>query len=421
MIEIRPRQGIDSAIPVPGSKSITHRALIASALADGESEIEGALACEDTLLTIGALRELGIEIGIDGRVIRVSGKGGNFSPAPGPREIFLGNSGTSYRFLLSATALARGDYLLSGTPRMCERPIGELVRALNQLGADARCIDRTGFPPVWVRARGLRGGPVTISGDKSSQFLSSLLLTAPYAETDVDIEINGRLVSLPYVDVTVDVMGGFGIPVHRDDYRHFHIRAGKRYRPCHFRIEGDVSSASYFWAAAAVTRGVVTTLNIHPRTTRQGDIGFLEVLGEMGCRIIRESDMVRVEGQGLRAIEADMGSMPDMVPTLAAVALFARGKTFIRNVAHLRFKESDRLRAIALEWQRLGAKIQELSDGLVIQGETPLAGTALNPHNDHRLAMSMAVIGLKVPGIHVDNEHCVGKSFARFWEIWDSL
>jgi 3-phosphoshikimate 1-carboxyvinyltransferase len=419
--EIPTRSSIDATVRIPGSKSITHRALITASLAKGESALEEFLACEDTLYTANGLRELGVEIFINGEHTRVQGTGGEFPSAGSRKEIFLGNSGTSYRLLLSTVALARGEYILKGTPRMHARPIGDLVRALNELGVETSCIEKDDFPPVSVEAKGIRGGKVKIAGDKSSQYLSSLLLAGPYAEKDVEIEVTGGLVSQPYVDVTLDVMKTFGIPVNRDGDRYFKVSSGQRYRPCKFKIEGDISTASYFWAAAAVTGGTIGTENIHPYSTMQGDIFLLDIIEEMGCRIEKSEESVVVQGGDLSGVEVDMGAMPDMVPTLAAIALFAKGRTTIRNVSHLRLKESNRLQAIVTEWSRLGSRIEELADGLIIHGRGPLSGTVVDSHDDHRIAMSLAVVGLRVPEIRIRGEDCVNKSFPRFWELWYRL
>ena len=421
MKEIQPRPSINAAVRIPGSKSITHRALIAASLAKGESLIKGSLDSKDTLYTVNALRELGVKISVDGENTTVYGTRGKFLPAAGRKEIFLGNSGTSYRLLLSTVALAKGEYILTGIPRMHERPIGDLVMALNQVGVEASCIEQNGYPPVLIHAKGIPGGKVNIPGNYSSQFVSSLLLSGPYAQDMIEIEVKGRLVSGPYVDITIDVMEQFGVHVDHDGYRYFRVPAGNGYRACQFSIEGDISAASYFWAAAAVTGGTITTENIHPHTTRQGDIAFLDILEEMGCRVEREIDRVTVYGGPLSRIEADMDAIPDLVPILAAIALFANGKTCIRNVPHVRYKESDRLSSIALEWSRLGALVEELADGLIIHGGRRLCRTTVKSHDDHRLAMSLAVVGLKVPGIKINNENCVNKSFPRFWELWDRL
>ena len=421
MKEINRLSKLRATVRIPGSKSITHRAIIAASLADGRSVLKDFLECEDTLYTINALREIGVQITIEGNDLKVEGRGGKFGAGPIRQEIYMGNSGTSLRLFLSVAPLCRGELFITGTKRMQQRPVGPLVIALNRLGVDASCIEKDGCPPVLIRAKGIKGGRVSIQGNQSSQFLSSLLLSGPYADTDIEIEVRGKLVSKPYVDITIDVMKQFGIRVERENYDSFRIFSGQKYRAGEFAIQGDASSASYFWAAAAVTGGQITTENIYPHATRQGDIRFLEVLGEMGCSIEKGSDRVAVHGGNLSGIEVDMGDLPDMVPTLAAVALFARGKTIIRNVPHLRHKESDRLQALATEWSRIGGRIEELSDGLIIHGGAPLSGTVVYPHDDHRLAMSLAVVGLRVPDLEVRDQHCVNKSFPSFWALWDSM
>ncbi len=421
MKPIKPTSNVDGRVNIPGSKSVTHRALIAAALAEGESILKDCLICEDTLFTLKALEDLGILISVKNPNIIVSGKGGRFLPIPKKREIYMGNSGTSYRLFLTTAALAQGEILLSGSPRMQERPIGSLVKALNQLGVDVSCIAQNDLPPVLIQAKGLPGGSVEIEGTQSSQYVSSLLLSGPYAKKDVEIRITGGLVSQPYIDITLDVMKTFGVSVVRDGYTYFKVPSGQRYQACRFQTDGDVSSASYFWATAAVTGGTMITKNIHPHTTRQGDLGLLDILERMGCYVEQRPDRVLVQGGVLSGIDVDMSAMPDMVPTLAAIAPFANGKTVIRNVAHLRYKESDRLRAITSEWRKLGSRIEEMDDGIIIPGGDRLTGTTVDPHNDHRLAMSLAVIGLRVQGISVKNETCVNKSFPQFWELWDQL
>jgi len=420
MKTVETKSPVNGTIKIPGSKSISHRALIASALARGQSRLEGFLSCEDTLFTANALRLLGTDISLEGSSVTVEGNAGHFTAPRALREIYLGNSGTSFRLLLSIAALSAGSSVLTGTPRMYERPIGDLVDALKVLGARISYHDCQGYPPLLTHGGGLHGGKVIIPGDKSSQYLSSLLLAGPYAREEVVIEVSGTLVSRPYVDITLGVMDAFGIPVTREGYRWFRIPCGITYQARSYIIEGDVSTASYFWAAAAVTGGSVTTENIRSDTV-QGDMGFLKILEKMGCQVKRFDDHVSVIGGHLTGIEVDMGAMPDMVPTLAAIALFAEGETAIRNVAHLRIKESDRLHAIAQEWQKIGAAVEECEDGLFIQGGCPLAGTSVHSHHDHRIAMSLAVIGRKIKGIEIEEEECVTKSFPAFWSSWDTL
>jgi 3-phosphoshikimate 1-carboxyvinyltransferase len=421
MKEIKTRETIAATVSIPGSKSLGHRALIAAALATGESRITNLLECEDTIYTLKALQGLGIDIKIDNGVTTIAGKGGQFPGPSGARTLFLGNSGTSLRLLLSTAALARGETILTGSPRLQERPVGELVRALRALGVQDISVSKEDFPPVRIRSKGIKGGKARLTGRESSQYLSSLLLAAPYAEAEVEIEVEGSVVSRPYVDLTLEVMERFGVGVQREGYRRFRVPAGPGYRPLDYQVEGDASSASYFWAAAAVTGGTVVTENVFPGTSRQGDMSFLDLLVKMGAFVRKEARQAVVKGRTLAGIEVDMSAMPDMVPTLAALALFAKGKTVIRNVAHLRHKESDRLQALQEEWTRLGARIEELPDGLIIEGSVPLTGALCDPHDDHRLAMSLAVVGLRVPGIRIRQAECVNKSFPSFWDSWDRL
>jgi len=419
--EVQPRETITATVSIPGSKSLSHRALIAAALASGESRLFNLLECEDTIYTLKALQGLGIDITNDNGITAIAGKGGRFPVSFGTRSLFLGNSGTSLRLLLSTAALARGETILTGSSRLQERPVGELLRALRDLGVQDISASKDNFPPVHLRSQGMKGGKARLTGRESSQYLSSLLLAAPYAGTEVEIEVDGSIVSSPYVDLTLEVMDRFGVGVRREGYSRFTVPAGPGYRPADYQVEGDASSASYFWAAAAVTGGTMATENVFPESSRQGDMSFLDLLEKMGAHVRKEARRAVVTGRKLTGIEADMSAMPDMVPTLAALALFARGKTAIRNVAHLRHKESDRLQAVSEEWLRLGARIEELPDGLIIEGSVPLNGALCDPHNDHRLAMSLAVVGLRVPGIRIQNETCVRKSVPNFWALWDCL
>ncbi len=410
-----------ASVRIPGSKSVSHRAMIAAAMAEGESLLKGVLFCEDTDYTGKALQTLGADMIRRGDDLLVRGNGGRLTTNASGNTLFVGNAGTSMRLLLSVVSLGHGEFVLDGSPRMRQRPVGTLVNALHDLGARLSFLAKEGYPPVLVKARGLRGGSVEISNEESSQYLSSLLLAAPYTERDTEIRVKASLLSRPYVDVTIKVMETFGARVLRRGYEYFRVESGTHYRPRTFVVEADVTAAGYFWAAAAVTGGSVTTTNVDPFSTSQGDTGFLEILEKMGCRVMREQGTVTVQGGALQGLTVDMGTMPDVVPTLAAVALFAQGKTTIRNVAHLRLKESDRLRAVAAEWKRLGAQVEELSDGLIIEGGRPLKGAALDPHNDHRIAMSLAVVGLKVSGLVITDKTCVNKSFPTFWDLWKSL
>lgn len=420
MKEIRTRSEIDATVQLPGSKSMTHRALIASSLSEGKSVLTGVLTCEDTDYTRRSLLEMGVPIEEKEGALEVEGTGGTF-PAAGPAVLFLGNSGTSMRLLLGTAALSGNEYVLDGSPRMRQRPIGELVSALNKIGAKIDCLGAEGFPPLLIKGKRPLGGKVRLSGGVSSQYLSSLLLIGPCLQSGLEIEVRGDLVSSAYVDLTIQVVEAFGAHVSRQGYKRFYVRPGQAYRARRYAIEADASNASYFWAASAVTGGRVATENIDPFATRQGDIRFLNLLEQMGCAVKREAGRVAVEGGPLRGVDADMSAMPDLVPTLAAAALFAEGKTVIRNVPHLRHKESDRLKCIGLEWSKLGGRVEELPDGLIVHGGKRLRGTVSDPHDDHRLAMSLAVIGLRAPGVKISGENCVRKSFPGFWALWENL
>ncbi len=417
MIKIKPLHDCNAVVRLPGSKSYTHRALIISALADGESLLINALRSEDTEYTVQALKAFGVEIFWEGDSIRVRG-GGNRLKGEEER-IFVGNSGTSMRFLTALAALRNGRTLLDGSERMRKRPIGDLLEGLRALGVRAYSREEDGYPPVVVEPNGFKGGTAKIRGEESSQFLSALLMVAPYALRDVCVEVSDRLVSKPYVDMTRDVMTAFGVKVQSKGYRSFFVKAGQRYLPQKYQIAGDASNASYFFSAAAITKGKVRVENFCPNSI-QGDIGFLNILGKMGCNVIRGDRWAEVQGRELYGVEVDMNSMPDLVPTLAVTAAFAKGETMIRNIGHLRLKESDRIEALAGELVRIGVRVEEGKDWLKIEGGEP-RGEEIETYNDHRLAMSFAMAGLVVPGVKIKGEECVNKSFPGFWETLQRL
>lgn len=422
MKEIVPNRIRDCTVTAPGSKSHTHRILIASALSDGLCRIDNPLRSQDTLLTRDALIALGVSINDDGPRMFVGGNSGQLrSP---DRPIHLGNSGTSMRLLTAIAALADGETILTGTDRMCERPLGDLIDALNELGVPARSINENGCPPVLIPGGRVKGGSIGIRCGISSQFLSALLLMAPCSEDGLDISVNQGPVSKPYIDMTVSVMEQMGVQVHREGYERFRVPGGQNYRSGDYEVEPDISNASYFWAAAAVTGGTVKVLGVGP-DSRQGDIRLTDLFEQMGCVVSQEPDGLTVTGQldstgrpSLSAIDVDMGDMPDMVPTLAVVAAFAKGTTIIRNVAHLRAKESDRLAAVAAELNKMGIIARTTESELMVEGGEP-HGAAINTYDDHRIAMSFAVAGLAVPGIVIKDEECVGKSFPGFWEVFE--
>jgi len=414
-IEIEPTGPLNARIRPPGSKSLTNRMLVCAALANGHSTLEGVLDSEDTRVMVEGLRRLGIDLTIDFDKRRAEVDGGTQRLTATAAELLLANSGTSMRFLTSVAALGTGHYELRGTTRMHERPIQDLLVALQTLGADARSEQQNGCPPVIVEGRGLEGGRVTIRGDVSSQFLSGLLMVAPLARNPVEMQIEGPLVSVPYVEMTLAVMRAFGVDVEVDaSLRRFCIPADVHYQGQHATIEPDASAASYFWAAAAIAGGRVTVEGLS-RDSLQGDVRFVELLEKMGCRVTWKSDSISVEGATLRGIDVDMNPISDTAQTLAAVALFAEGPTRIHGIAHVRHKETDRIAALATELRKFGATVEEFEDGLRIVPAT-LRPAEINTYDDHRMAMSMALVGLRQPGVVIRDPGCTAKTYPGFFE-----
>lgn len=409
----------DCEVRVPGSKSITNRALLIAALALGESTLDGVLFSDDTHYMAEAWRQLGIEVREDTNAERfiVTGRAG---AVPAERaDLYVGNAGTAMRFLVAALCLGRGRFRIDGSARMQERPIQDLLDGLAQLGGQARSAAGNGCPPVIVEAVGLLGGHARITATKSSQFLSALLLVAPYARQRTELEVVGSLVAPPYVDMTIGVMGAFGVSVARDGCRRFTIKP-QRYAARRYRIEPDASSAQYFLAAAALCGGRVRVQGLG-YASLQGDVRFVAVLEQMGAVVVRGDDFVEVRGGAqLDGIEADMNAISDTVPTLAALAPFARRPVTIRNVAHVRLQESDRLHAVATELQRLGVRVREFEDGLCIE-PSAVRPAVMDTYDDHRLAMSFALIGLRVPGIGIRDPECVRKTFPDYFARLETL
>ncbi|MDD3259014.1 MAG: 3-phosphoshikimate 1-carboxyvinyltransferase [Smithellaceae bacterium] len=401
-----------SSVEVPGSKSLTQRALIAAALATGESLLRGALIAEDTLRLMEGLKLLGARLEQDVSGIRVIGTGGVI--ANPDREIFLGNNGTALRFLTALVCLGRGMYVLTGEPRLLERPVGPLVDALKDMGVKINC--RNNCPPVTVSANGLKGGQIALTDIESSQYVSALLLCAPCTAKGIELSLTGNIVSAPYIDLTVGVMKDFGAKITQTDRQLYRVGTQPIYSGRIYDVEGDASSASYFFLAAALLRRPVRVYGIR-RDSAQGDIGLLDVLEKLGCRIESGEAWVEVDAPGGLAagdVTLDMGNMPDMVPTVGILAAHRRGKTVITNAAHLRIKESNRLAAMASELGRMGIAASERPDGLTIEGGSPVAAN-IETYNDHRIAMSFAVAGLVTPGIRIADKKCVDKSFPGFW------
>ncbi len=413
-IEIKPVGRVAGRVRPPGSKSLTNRALVVAALAKGRSTLSGALDSEDTQVMVESWRKLGVAVDHNAArgTMKVTGCGGQI-PATSA-DLFLANSGTSIRFLTAAVSLGRGEYRLDGVPRMRERPIEDLLAALRTLGSDARGEAGTGCPPVRVRAKGLRGGIVRVPGGQSSQYASALLMAAPYAAGDVRIELTGEVVSEPFVRMTVAVMRDFGMVVEMPQPNQFVVPAGQVYTGQLYDIEPDATAAGYFWAAAAITGGEVTVEGIGP-TSPQGDVALVDLLEKMGAKVRRTRDSITVTGQPLHGIEADMRAISDTTLTLAVVAAFATGPTTITGVEHIRKQETDRIAALTTELRRIGVQVTERQDGLVIHPSPP-RGATIETYNDHRMAMSFALAGLRVPGIVISNPACTAKTYPQFFD-----
>ncbi len=406
---------VDADVSLPGSKSYTNRALILAALANGQSRIMSALFSDDTRYMAQSLRRLGIGVVEDEgtSTFVVDGAGGRIPSASA--DLFVGNSGTTARFITAVLALGHGEYRVDGIERMRRRPIAPLLDALTQLGVDARSVNDDGCPPVMVHAAGLSGGHVRMAGDTSSQYFSALLMVAPATRDGINIEVDGELVSKPYIDLTAGSMRVFGAEMRNDEYRSFHVPGGQRYQGIPYTVEPDASGASYFFALAAATGGGVRVRNLGANSA-QGDIHFVDVLEQMGCTVTWDQNSVEVVGpKRLGGIDVDMVGISDTVQTLAAIAPLASGPVTIRNVAHVRHKETDRIAAVVTELRRLGIEVNEFEDGMTIYpGEVRPA--LIDTYDDHRMAMSFAILGCAVPGVTIHNPACVAKTFPDFFD-----
>ncbi len=422
-LEIRTRGPLSGVVRPPGSKSLTNRALVCAALATGRSTLSGVLDSVDTRVMVDSLERLGIAVTCDWDSARLSLQGCSGRIPSSQADLFVANSGTSARFLAGMVSLGHGIYRIDGNERMRERPIRDLLEGLVQLGVQAQSVSGSGCPPIEVCCQGIPGGKAKVRGDVSSQFLSGLLLAAPYANQPVELEVEGTLVSPPYVWMTLAVMEAFGLKssVERSPAgwpRRFAVPQGG-YQGRDYAIEPDASAASYFFAAAAISGGSITVAGLS-RASLQGDIEFVSLLERMGCRAEWGVDSVTVHGAPLVGIDVDMNAISDTVMTLAAVALFAKGPTTITNVGHIRHKETDRIHALAVELRKLGAEVDEHSEGLRI---TPgnHRGAAIDTYDDHRMAMGLALAGLRIPHVVINDPGCTAKTYPHFFRDLESL
>jgi 3-phosphoshikimate 1-carboxyvinyltransferase len=427
---------LSATVCVPGSKSLTNRALLIASLANGTTHLTNALFSDDSRYFAKALQTLGFDVQLDEEnfAMAVTGLGGKI-PAK-KAELFIGNAGTAARFLSAFLTLGHGEYILDGEPRMRERPIGDLVDSLTQLGAKIEAMQKAEgrmqngqiCPPVKITASGLPGGKTTIAGDISSQFLSALLMIAPYAQSEIEVTLSTELNSKPYVDMTLAIMKDFGVDVERHGYDFFcvpiasyELQDTQSVTRNSYPVESDASAASYFFAAPAICGGTVKVENIS-RKSVQGDIAFLDVLQQMGC-IVAETDnslLVTCNSQP-KGLDVDMRDIPDTAQTLAAIAPFADSPTRIRGIASARVKETDRVHATCVELGRLGVRVEEHEDGMTIYPVEKMRSASIQTYNDHRMAMAFSLIGLRFDGVTIENPSCVSKTFPNFFDVLAQL
>lgn len=426
VLELPGARGARGSVRLPGSKSISNRILLLAALARGETRIRNLLVSDDTERMLDALGRLGVGVErASPQEWRVQGTGGAFPVQQA--ELFLGNAGTVFRPLTAVLAVLGGRYRLSGVPRMHERPIGDLVAALREVGADIRYLGNEGFPPLEIRPGAVRPGTVRVRGDVSSQFLSALLMALPLAGEAVTIQVEGELISRPYVEITLKSMARFGVEVARDGWGSFTIAGGQSYlSPGTIQVEGDASSASYFLAAGAIGGGPVRVEGVG-RDSTQGDVAFADVLATTGARVALGDCWIESgspERGRLTALDLDCNEFPDAAMTLAVLAVFAEGTTCLRNVASWRVKETDRIAAMARELRKLGAQVEEGADYLRIAPPATgslVPGAEIETYDDHRMAMCFSLVCLGGVPVRIRDPKCVGKTFPGYFDVFRSI
>ena len=419
-LTLSPIKKISGEVILPGSKSLSNRILLLSMLAEGQTEIQNLLDSDDIRRMVEALETLGIEFEENRAENRISVSGTAGIIPVSEATLMLGNAGTAIRPLTAAMTLGHGRFVLDGVARMRERPIIDLVEGLSQLGANLHCLNETDCPPVEVIANGLPGGKTRLSGAISSQYLTAILLVAPYAKKDVEIEITDKLVSVPYVEMTLRLMQRFGVSVNHTDFQSFHIPRQNYQSPGSIFVEGDASSASYFLAGAAITKGTVTVKGCGTESM-QGDARFAEVLEKMGALVEWGPNQVKLTGAALNGIDVDMNQMPDAAMTLAVAALFASGPTAIRNIYNWRVKETERLQAVSTELRKLGAEVEEGYDYLVIQPPKQIKAVSIDTYDDHRMAMAFSLAACGNSPVTINNPGCVSKTFPDYFEVLSGL
>ncbi|PMG28518.1 3-phosphoshikimate 1-carboxyvinyltransferase [Shewanella sp. 10N.286.52.C2] len=415
-LRLDPIQKVNGVVNIPGSKSISNRALLLATLAEGRTTLTNLLDSDDIRYMLASLKQLGVDYQLseNNTVCELQGLGKPIT-AEQAQSLFLGNAGTAMRPLCAALTLGSGEFTLTGEPRMEERPIGDLVDALRQLGAEVSYLKNDGFPPLTINANGLNGGDVEIAGDLSSQFLTALLMVAPLTKDTVNITIKGELVSKPYIDITIALMARFGVEVINHDYRRFEIPTGQKYAsPGKVLVEGDASSASYFLAAGAIQGGEVKVTGVG-KLSIQGDVKFADVLEKMGADIEWGDDFIIARQAKLTAVDLDMNHIPDAAMTIATAALFAEGTTRITNIYNWRIKETDRLAAMATELRKVGATVDEGHDYITVTPPAVLNTAAIDTYNDHRMAMCFSMLAFADCGITINDPDCTSKTFPAYF------
>lgn len=406
-------ENLDVEVKCPPSKAHTLRSLIVASLANGVSKIKNPLLAEDQLNVINALRELGIKIEQKQGEIIVFGKGCKYSPLG--EKLDIRESGVGMNFLSATTCLANKDIVLTGTERIKERPISGVVEGMRQLGCEIEYLEKKGYPPIKIKSSVIPGGNAKICGNKTSQYFSAISIASVCAEKDVVLDCIGNMREKPYIDITLEVMKSFGGKVEHNNYKQIKISSKEKYKGTEVTIEGDYSSASFFFLIAAICSSKVRVKGLNPNSV-QGDKVFLNILKKMGCDLKFKENSVSVKGNNLNSIEYNMEDIPDLVPPTAIACAFAKGTSFLRGVGHLVHKESNRIHAIISELGKMGVSARFEKDTLIIQGSNKIKGSRINSHNDHRIAMSFAVAGLAVGEQEIENPKCVAKSFPDFWK-----
>ncbi|MBU2876414.1 MULTISPECIES: 3-phosphoshikimate 1-carboxyvinyltransferase [Alteromonadaceae] len=421
-LRLEPISKVQGTVNVPGSKSLSNRALLLAALAKGETTLTNLLDSDDIRHMLDALSLLGVayQLSDDKTQCIVQGNNGVFN-TDSKIEMFLGNAGTAMRPLCAALAASNGEYVLTGEPRMEERPIGALVDALSQAGAEISYLKSDGYPPLHIKGKALSGGKIQVDGSVSSQFLTAVLMAAPLFSDDSQIDIIGELVSKPYIDITLDTMAKFGVTVENDNYQSFKITGNQTYQsPGTFLVEGDASSASYFLAAGAIKGGTVKVTGVGAKSI-QGDIKFADVLSAMGAKVTWGDDFIEVTGAPLTAIDMDMNHIPDAAMTIATTALFATGTTKMTNIYNWRVKETDRLAAMATELRKLGAEVKEGHDFIEVTAPAKLQEAEIDTYNDHRVAMCFSLVALSDTAVVINDPGCTAKTFPDYFERFASI